>query len=279
MHPGVFVPVKQVVDGGQFGEFKPRAPRAFGVLIEHTFGHQRHAGPGADATDNRAITGQADNRQRLALSQQPMLQRRPVWTALGPHEHGLVLQIADVPQRPEGGRGDQQQLFAVHRRALEVRTLDIHRHDGAVELVIERVVEQLPPGAGGQLQRHLRETLVEFRQQARQSPGGRRLDGPDAQRPRGLGRRVDRTLGLGSEGKDFRGVGQEGLPRRADAQPSPLTQKQRDTQFGLKGLDPGRDVRRHAMQQLGRAGDAADIGHGLEHANLCQLHTSPIVND
>jgi hypothetical protein len=33
------------------------------------------------------------------------------------------------------------------------------------------------------------------------------------------------------------------------------------------------------MQQLGRAGDAADIGHGLEHANLCQLHTSPKVND
>ncbi|PBJ17953.1 hypothetical protein BSF44_53750 [Pseudomonas sp. ACN8] len=242
------MPIEQVVDGGQFGELKPRAPGAFGVLIEHAFGHQRHAGPGADATDNCAIAGQADNRQRLPLSQQPMLQRRPVRTALGPHEHGLVLQIADVPQRPQGGRGDQQQLFAVHRRALEVRTLDVHRHDGTVELVIERVIEQLPPGAGAQLQRYLWETLVEFRQQTRQSPGGRRLDGPDAQWPRRFGRRVDRTLGLGGEGKNFRGVGQKSLPRRADAQPSPLTQKQRDTQFGLQGLDPCRDVRRHAMQ-------------------------------
>jgi hypothetical protein len=26
------------------------------------------------------------------------------------------------------------------------------------------------------------------------------------------------------------------------------------------------------MQQLGGPGDAADIGHGLEHANLRQLH-------
>ena len=272
------MPVEQVLDRRQLGKLVTHAPRALGVLIEHTLGHQRHAGPGADAPDNRAVTGQTDNRQRLPLAQQPMFQRRPIRTTLGPHKDGLVMQIRHVTHWPQRCRGNQQQVFAVHRRALEVRALDIHRDDRTVKPMIERVIQQLAPGARGQFQRHLREALVEFGQQSRQATGGRGLDGADAQRPGGLGRGVHRPFRLRGQRQDFRGVGQKGLTRRTDAQPAPLAQKQRDTQLRLQRLDPRRDVRRHAMQHVCRTGDAAHFGNGLEHANLCQLHTSPKVN-
>jgi hypothetical protein len=57
-----------------------------------------------------------------------------------------------------------------------------------------------------------------------------------------------------------------------------VPEKQIGAELGFQCLDPGRDVRRDAMQNLGGASDAAGVGNCLEHANLSQFHASPKVN-
>jgi hypothetical protein len=52
-----------------------------------------------------------------------------------------------------------------------------------------------------------------------------------------------------------------------------FTNEQLDAQLLLHLLEPGRQVRWHAVQALGSAGDGALFRHGLENAQLTELHT------
>jgi hypothetical protein len=81
-----------------------------------------------------------------------------------------------------------------------------------------------------------------------------------------------RRAGLIAQGKQSAGVVEQNLARWRQLQALPLADEQFDTQLLFELFQPRRQVRWHAMQALGSAGDRAFFGDCLKNPQLTEFH-------
>ncbi|MNL34848.1 hypothetical protein D3C87_1568430 [compost metagenome] len=134
----------------------------------------------------------------------------------------------------------------------------------------QHAVDHGPGRSGGQVQLDLGVALVIGGQQLGDAHRRGALQRPQGERALRL---LARHCGPGflDQVEDTPGIVEKTPPRRRQAQPTLLADKQVHAQVQLQLLDPRRQVRRHPMYMLGGHADTAVLGHGFENLELYQI--------